>query len=125
MKERISDYGISMVEILWRMKQRITHNHEKEGGAQIIVESSSLEINRKTKDLELYVTGTLQGKNGKIRRGQYKIGIAMWNYSRTVPEGIEQEIYEEVMNTERDALFATYLDAYVNISYNEQVKVTK
>ncbi len=116
-------YRKRVAEILWGSPKRETAPEEP--AASVTIESTSLHINRETKNIELCVTGMLERRDGTVIKDQYKISIAMWEYSGAVPKGIEQETYEEVMETERDALFADYLDVYVHLSDKEPIKITR
>ena len=123
MRRRIEEYQRRLGEA-FRSSYR-TENKKKKEAARVIVKSASLGINSTTGDLELCVTGALEERNGKRIEVAYKIGIAMWNYSATVPECIEQKTYEEVMKKERTMLFAKYILAYVTLSHKEPVTINE
>ena len=105
---------LKFIAKIWRGEGQYTN--ESVVGERVIT-NANIRINRETKDLELLVSGDMQIGDGERRKEQYSISFPLWNYSISLEEkGISEEVYDQVMEEEREPLFAKYIRAYVILS---------
>ncbi len=93
--------------------------------ATLHVTDPAIGVNRETMDLELRVRGELQIKDGESRREEYRIHFPLWNYSLKLTEIVHPNIYERVMEEERDDLFEHYLDTWAALGEEPKVDIRR